>query len=108
MKADDDEICKDGERIRVPMTLLDGAQREMAERMKAAMRDDALVVDALGRPAGHAPGFLYPASGTDAARRVELNHAEAVTRRAMMDCNDSSGITRAEYIAQVSNAWRQP
>jgi hypothetical protein len=72
---DDKDILRDGERLRVPLFAMDAAQRDLA-RM--------LLTDAHGRPAGHAPGYVFSAASV----------------------SDPRDAAYAEHTAYLADAWR--
>ncbi len=97
-EVDDDELeeirkngIRDGDRLRVPVMVADAAGRERPNWMAAdggasLVEDEACyVTDALGRPAGRRPGYMFAA--TDVAQQ-RLDDAYAEAERAL------------------SNAWR--
>jgi len=83
---DDDEdrkrVLRDGERLRVPLWMMDGTQREIAQRWRqeVTVENKGLVIDALGQSglALHRPGARYLAPRalhkTDYARQVTLDY----------------------------------
>jgi hypothetical protein len=49
---DDDDMVRDGERVRVPLHLMDAAQRAVAT-------DGLRLHDGMGNPAGHKRGYVF-------------------------------------------------
>ena len=93
--VDDDDVLRDGETLRVPLMMRDGMsplQRAVAE--DAAARR-IVVVDGLGRPAGHRPGACY-------LRTAEhtTDHALAVTR------DHLRRKAYADSLAELQDAWK--
>jgi len=99
-EVDDDELeeirkngIRDGDRLRVPVMVADAAGRERPNWMAAdggasLVEDEACyVTDALGRPAGRRPGYMFAATDV-AQRRVDDAYA----------ARD----------AWLQNAWRHP
>jgi hypothetical protein len=83
---DDDDIVPDGGVVRVPMPFMDALS---ARTNRAFMRDSMrgpLVLDLMGAPAGHRPGYVMP---TD-------------------DWDDPTEAARQLYIQGLTNAWRGP
>jgi hypothetical protein len=74
---DDEEIVIDGQRVRVPMMLMD-------EVRHAIGTGGAPIRDAFGLPAGHRPGYCF--EPTSAA--------------------DPRPASYAEYEARITNSWR--
>jgi hypothetical protein len=63
---DDDPILRDGERMRVPMTMVDSWQREMTEHFR---RPRARLHDGRGNPVGQRPGFVVSDAITSEERQ---------------------------------------
>jgi hypothetical protein len=82
---DDDLILRDGERMRVPMTMMDSWQREMTEHFR---RPRARLHDGHGNPVGHRPGFI----GSDAFTTEE--------RQRIRDAYDA-------YERDLTTAWKR-
>ena len=85
-RLDPDEIeeVPDGGFVRVPMPFMDAM---IARTNRAFMRDSMnkpLVLDLMGAPAGHRPGYVVP---TD---------------------DEYDDTARQRYIARLTNAWRTP
>ena len=125
---EDDDILKDGEHVRVPMMLCDGFQRDVAQHYARP----AQITDAIGRTAGHRPGFLL----TDTSTMRDAAEAARTTRNKLLadawreqagawqptetpdlvpfkpsPDADAAGTLSATYLAEklrVSNAWRTP
>ena len=98
-----DEILEDGEILRVGIAMMDGTQTR--------------VVDGLGRPAGHGPGFCYLSGveGDLAAARRQVGRDEYLQRMAdawrgpghkTHDHEISGDEARDEYLNRLRNAWR--
>jgi hypothetical protein len=81
-----DEIVKDGEHVRVPMMLCDGFQRDVAQYYAQPAR----VCDAIGRTAGHRPGFLL----------MDTSNSE------LRDASDARDMAYAELEKRSAAAWR--
>ena len=79
---DDDPVLRDGERMRVPMTMMD--QREKAEHLRRRAR----LHDGHGNPVGHCPGFI----GSDAFTTEE--------RQRIRDAYDA-------YERDLTTAWKR-
>lgn len=82
-----DDILKDGEHLHVPVYLLDGFQREVAQHYARP----ALVVDAIGRPCGNRPGHAF------------VSTSSGVLQDAAIDARD---IAYAELEKRSAAAWR--
>jgi hypothetical protein len=78
----DDDVVPDGGRISVPMEFMDSVQFEIATNTRAR---GTRLHDGQGGPVGHKPGFVYASDASVYAAREE---------------------TRAEYIKNLSDAWR--
>jgi hypothetical protein len=96
-QGDDDDrkrVLRDGERLRVPLWMMDGTQREIAQRWQQSVTAEcgALVTDALGQSglALHRPGARYLASNSNTGIAVQ------VTLRMMRD----------QYDAEQSRRWK--
>jgi hypothetical protein len=90
-RHDDDNILKDGERLRVPMTLMDGIQQAVA-------RESLRVTDGAGKTVGlHRPGFRL--SATD-ARSTDLD-VYAEYEKFLVDSWKTPSITGAGERGQV-------
>jgi hypothetical protein len=96
-------ILKDGERLRVPLQLMDAVQHDVAATCvplgEDAMPQDqktTVVLDGLGRLAGSRPGHCYLHSGANTT-----DHAVQIT--AEMNCRNA----RDEMIQEMTDAWRQ-
>ena len=84
---DDDSILKDGESLHVPVFLLDSLGQSVARHYARP----AQVVDAIGRVAGHRPGFLLMDTSSD------MRDAAAI---------DTRDIAYAELEKRSAVAWR--
>jgi hypothetical protein len=89
---DERGLLRDGKRIRIPLTLMDGLSRSVAEHFTDTR---TTVVDGLGRPAGNRPGAVYLRTNPHTT-----DHAVAVTQRVMADK------ARREWIDEMTNAWK--
>jgi hypothetical protein len=96
---DDDDrkrVLRDGERLRVPLWMMDGTQREIAQRWRQGVTGDgqALVTDAFGKSglALHRPGARYLASQSSTGIAVQA------TVRMMRD----------QYDVEQSRRWLDP
>jgi hypothetical protein len=83
-----DDILKDGEHVRVPMMLCDGFQRDVAQYYAQPAR----VCDAIGRTAGHRPGFLL----------MDTSNSE------LHDAIDARDEAYAGLEKRSAAAWRTP
>jgi hypothetical protein len=102
-KPKDDRIVRDGERVRVPLMLMDELQRSVqANRLH----------DGMGNGAGHKPGFVFTAGRDEAPSRTA--HDEYVTdtadawRSTTVAVPQPTNDAYAAYVAQLSGAWRSP
>jgi hypothetical protein len=125
---DDDRILRDGERMRVPLTLMDGMQRDVAQHFQRARVRDA-AARRFGLSDGLAlsrPGFRYvvddaaldaveqayadiaardvnawknPAGGQDTTR-------EFIAQRDALSTMDEREAAYQEYDDHMTNAWR--
>jgi hypothetical protein len=104
---EEDEILRDGERMRVPMFMMDGWQRDMAGHFQRMRHHDAtdaiatdapaMVVDAYGGTDGLSrPGLRYLHAG-----HRSLDDAVLTTRRVLRD------EALANYIQQTCDAWKR-
>jgi hypothetical protein len=82
---DDDDVVRDGERVRVPLTMMD--QQQIAD-LKQRYGKTSKLYDGFGNPAGHRPGFVFG----DTTPADELRVADAYEA----------------YCERTSNAWKQP
>jgi hypothetical protein len=99
IRRDDDDddgrkrVLRDGERLRVPLWMMDGTQLEIAQRwgQSETAESKAVVTDALGQSglALHRPGARYLASNSTTGIAVQA------TLRSMRD----------EYDAEQSHRW---
>lgn len=96
-KLNDDEktaaprILKDGERIRVPMVMMDSAPRHS-------------IHDGMGNAAGHKPGFVFSADAAALATR------EAARSEYLAYLKDAwrGGSRPDDAPFDLENAWRKP
>jgi hypothetical protein len=89
---DERGLLRDGQRLRVPLTMMDDLSRAVADGFAA---HQSRVVDGLGRPAGHRPGACYLRTAphtTDHAVAVMQDHL----RREARD----------EFIRELCDAWK--
>jgi hypothetical protein len=99
-------ILKDGERLRVPLQLMDAVQHDLAAHFGTCVPhgEDAMpqdlkttaVLDGLGRLAGSRPGHCYLHSSPNTR-----DHAVQIT--AEMSCRNA----RDEMIQEMTDAWKQ-
>lgn len=117
-------VLRDGERLVVSMTIMDGEQRAAAVTASAILRDAAQVPvrDALGRPAGNRPGYAFAADATGQSRvtaayqAYERKLANAWRAPAALPgapdaprpTGDRLSDARAAYEHRLANAWRRP
>jgi hypothetical protein len=98
IRPEDKKVLRDGERLRVPLVLMDELQRSVvANRLH----------DGFGNQAGHKPGFVFVAghdeTPTVAAYCEYVKHiGGAFSQSAPGEASDPY----ADYVAGVSNAWR--
>lgn len=76
-RNDDDDILRDGKRMRVPMTMIDSRQREMTEHFR---RSRARLHDGHGNPVGHRPGFVVSDAVTSEERQRIRDARDAYER----------------------------
>jgi hypothetical protein len=70
---DEDEICKDGESIHVPVHLMDATQRAVAT-------EGLRLHDGMGNPAGHKPGYVFVGNSEQRhLSRMLLKSCEGIT-----------------------------
>jgi hypothetical protein len=83
-RLEDDDVVPDGGFVRVPLPFMDALS---ARTNRAFMRDsvrEPLVLDLMGAPAGHRPGYAVAAD------------------------DDYDDTARQLYIQRLTNAWRGP
>lgn len=102
-KPEDKRIVRDGERVRVPLMLMDELQRSV---------QGSRFHDGMGHEAGHKPGFVFVTAHdqTEACAAHETyvkllgdawKGAETVEATTTKDAY-------ADYVARLSDAWRSP
>jgi hypothetical protein len=100
----EDKIVRDGERVRVPLWLMDSLQRSVRAHA---------VQDGFGKPAGQRPGFVYVAGLDNAPCRDAYEGYEQFLSDAWKA--DNAGATGNEnppanaysaYVDQLGDAWR--
>lgn len=83
---DDDDIVRDGQRLRVPLMLMDGMQRSVA-------REGVRITDGSGGTQGlHRPGFRIPTDDTRKTQQTADAYNEAF----------------AAYERELVDAWKTP
>jgi hypothetical protein len=103
LQRNDDEVVKDGERIRVPLNLADGMQVAAHDAFADLPTVEVQAYDPWGRPAGNRPGMCLaqkPAPIVD--DRTAINVAYDVR-----DAMDSVAWRRPDALAPVAVADRE-
>lgn len=99
----DKKIVRDGEVVRVPLTLMDGVQRSVVA---------ARLHDGMGREAGHRPGFVFANGQNDevsrAARATYVKLLGDAWRGATPAGSSRADDAYADYVADLGDAWRSP
>jgi hypothetical protein len=104
---------KDGQRVTVPMVMMDALQRSIA----------GMIRDAFGQPAGHRNGYCFSQDKDIEQRRAAARDeydaavtsawqnprpASAVTPAAPTSTNDAVADAYAAYDHALTNRWRNP
>jgi hypothetical protein len=144
MKRYDDEddpfdergVLKDGRRLRVPMSAMDGVQRAIAADLARRVR--LRFADGSSDPVGHRPGFIIAEDNgravIDAAYRESVRELQLAWRKPggdqspipsaapmsaadalstdlttlMARLNDARRSAYESYVHELTNAWRRP
>src|SRR5262245_39935380 len=92
-----DRVLRDGERVRVPLHLMDGVQRAVAT-------DGLRFHDGMGNPAGHKSGYVF-GGNPEQRQRVAEAYTEGNTRLQNAWRNPAEAAERNETQLET---WRKP
>jgi hypothetical protein len=106
-------------RISVPAIFMDHLSAEMRRALALADEAGDGVLDGMGNPAGHRPGFCYGSAGLrDQAVKARDNylrnlgeawkHPEREQAQQPRSRANDGAAAHARYVQRISNAWRQP